>query len=75
VLYGDNAMGGVINIITRETAAEGVHGKVEGSYGSFDTLRAGCGQGRTGLQAGYGHQQSDGYRDRSFRSEFRGYNY
>jgi iron complex outermembrane receptor protein len=69
VLYGDNAMGGVINIITREAAAEGVHGKVEGSYGSFDTLRGSATlnvvQGRTGLQAGYGHQQSDGYRDRS----------
>ncbi len=39
VLYGDNAMGGVVNIITKEAAAEGVHGMVEASYGSFDTMR------------------------------------
>ena len=69
VLYGDNAMGGVINIITKEATSEGVHGKAELSYGSFDTVRGSADldvvSGRTSFHAGYGHQETDGYRDRS----------
>lgn len=69
VLYGDNAMGGVINIITKEASAEGVHGRGELSYGSFNTLRGNADldvvADRASFHAGYGHQESDGYRDRS----------
>jgi iron complex outermembrane receptor protein len=69
VLYGDNAMGGVINIITKEAGEEGLHGSVESSYGSFDTLRGSANlslvSGRTSLHAGYAHQETEGYRDRS----------
>jgi len=38
VLYGDNAVGGVINIITRK-GKEGFHGAVSSSYGSYDTFK------------------------------------
>ncbi|EFI35428.1 outer membrane insertion protein [Desulfonatronospira thiodismutans ASO3-1] len=68
VLYGDNAMGGVINIITRRPE-EGVQGDVEASVGSFDTFgtRAAVNMGRDrfGMVVGVNHYQSDGYRDRS----------
>lgn len=37
VLYGSNAMGGVINIITRQ-ATEGSHTQARAGYGSFNTL-------------------------------------
>ena len=40
VLYGSNAMGGVINIITRKMQAEGVRTDVDLGYGSYNTLQA-----------------------------------
>ncbi|MCA9408177.1 MAG: TonB-dependent receptor plug domain-containing protein, partial [Candidatus Omnitrophica bacterium] len=36
VLYGDNAVGGVINIITKKGAGD-IKGKIGGLYGSYDT--------------------------------------
>lgn len=39
-LYGSNAMGGVINIITGKAPKEGVQTKINASYGSFNTLRS-----------------------------------
>ena len=38
VLYGDNAVGGVVNIITKKGKGE-LTGKTSGSYGSFDTVK------------------------------------
>lgn len=35
VLYGDGAVGGVINIVTKTAAEEGAHGRVEGAVGSY----------------------------------------
>ncbi len=35
VLYGDNAVGGVVNIITKEGKGK-LSGKISGTYGSFD---------------------------------------
>ena len=37
MLYGSNAMGGVINIVTRQ-ADEGSHTRLRAGYGSFNTL-------------------------------------
>lgn len=39
VLYGSNAMGGVINIITRQTTSEGSHTDARIGYGSYNTLQ------------------------------------
>ncbi len=68
VLYGDNAMGGVINIITRRPE-KGVQGDMEAMGGSFDTFgtRASVNMGmdRFGMVVGVNHYQSGGYRDRS----------
>lgn len=41
VLYGSSAMGGVINIITRQAKKEGVNGAVYGEGGSFGYWKAG----------------------------------
>jgi iron complex outermembrane receptor protein len=35
VLYGDGAVGGVINIVTKSTAEPGTHGRVDGAVGSY----------------------------------------
>ncbi len=39
ILYGSNAMGGVINIITRKKVTEGFGGNVRTSFGSFNTQK------------------------------------
>jgi iron complex outermembrane receptor protein len=36
VLYGDNAVGGVINIVTKSAVGQPAAGKIEGSTGSFN---------------------------------------
>ncbi len=68
VLYGDNAMGGVINIITKE--AEGTSyfaGELGfGSHGGKkEQVRANIQHGGGRMYLEYDHQESDGYRDRS----------
>jgi iron complex outermembrane receptor protein len=68
VLYGDNATGGVINIVTKG-GAEGVTGVVGTRVGSYDTF-----QGYAAVSAGVdalsiavngNYRTSDGYRDNS----------
>lgn len=39
VLYGSNAMGGVINIVTRKMQEDGVNTNVQIGYGSYNTLQ------------------------------------
>lgn len=39
VLYGSNAMGGVINIVTRRMQEDGVNTNVNAGYGSYNTLQ------------------------------------
>ena len=39
VLYGSNAMGGVINIVTRKMRQEGVETALHAAYGSYNTLQ------------------------------------
>ncbi len=39
-LYGRNATGGAINLVTRRPTTEGVEGYVDFSFGNFDALRA-----------------------------------
>ena len=38
VLYGSNAMGGVINIVTRKMHEDGIKTNVRAGYGSYNTL-------------------------------------
>ncbi len=39
VLYGSNAMGGVINIVTRKTEEDGAHTDLRAAYGSYNTAQ------------------------------------
>ncbi|WP_294476324.1 TonB-dependent receptor [uncultured Bacteroides sp.] len=39
VLYGSNAMGGVINIVTRKQQEDGVNTNMQVGYGSYNTLQ------------------------------------
>jgi len=76
VLYGDNAAGGVVNIITKK-GAPGIHFTVGGSFGSYETHReeAGVSLGNDWVNlAGNGsYSNSDGYRqNNSFRNSFGG---
>lgn len=67
VLYGDNATGGVINIITKE--GEGFRGGIDLSAGSYDTFKAGFNAGgstqNASIHVSGNYLTSDGYRDNS----------
>lgn len=39
VLYGSNAMGGVINIVTRKMQQDGINTNLQAGYGSYNTLQ------------------------------------
>jgi outer membrane cobalamin receptor len=69
ILYGSNAMGGVINIITREQQEEGVSGKARLSYGSFNTQKymasGGLKEGPFSVFASLNHDRTEGHRDTS----------
>ncbi|MFW6277202.1 MAG: TonB-dependent receptor plug domain-containing protein [Prolixibacteraceae bacterium] len=69
ILYGSNAMGGVINIITRKQTREGVHGQARVSYGSFNTQKymaaIGAKKNKFGAFASFNHDQTDGHREHS----------
>jgi len=68
VLYGDNAMGAVINIITKDVK-EGLSFDAEVGGGNLDTKRASgtlnYGKGPVGIQLGVEGFEMDGYRERS----------
>ena len=69
LLYGSNAMGGVINVISRQHQNEGITLRGHASFGSFSTLKSGisAGYSRGGFTAGVrvNHNQTDGHRDTS----------
>jgi len=66
VLYGDNAAGGVINIITK-TPAEGFAAKGGVTFGSYGRKRleasAGGGHGRIAASINASFDETDGYRE------------
>jgi iron complex outermembrane receptor protein len=68
VLYGDNATGGVINIITKEGAG-GLNGGFDLAAGSYGTLKSNAYAGGSlkdfVLQLSGNYLWSDGYRDNS----------
>jgi iron complex outermembrane receptor protein len=69
ILYGSNAMGGVINIITRKQTEEGLHGNTHFMYGSYNTQKymASGGYKKNGFLvfASVNHDKTDGHRDHS----------
>ena len=67
ILYGDNATGGVINIVTKDGA--GLESRVSAQYGSYETFKGAAGvsgaQGIWSFDVGASYLDSDGYRDNS----------
>jgi len=68
VLYGDQAMGGVINIITRDPE-KGLKFRLEAGGGNLDTFKTAVGLNygtdRTGIVLDAVNRSTDGYRDNS----------
>ncbi len=69
VLYGTNAMGGVINIITKKQIHEGIHGNARVSYGSENTQKymgaVGFNKNSFSSYISLNHDQTDGHRPNS----------
>ena len=66
VLYGDGAVGGVINIITRVPESGGKISLGSGSFGSSNgALRLGSASGRSRMEINVSGDKTDGYRDNS----------
>lgn len=69
VLYGSNAMGGAINIITRKPAVDGNHISAKAMGGSFGTFRGSFTDtyknGRFSAVAGINHDRTAGHRENS----------
>lgn len=77
MLYGSNAMGGVVNIVTRQMRENGVKTHAGIGYGSYNTLQSEVTNrlraGRFSSIAGVSYNRSDGHRpDMSFE-QFSGY--
>ncbi len=69
VLYGSNAMGGVINLITRKQPKDGFHGNSRLMYGSYNTqkymLSGGYKKDKLNIYISGNHDQTDGHRPNS----------
>jgi len=69
VLYGSNAMGGVINLITKKQQTDGFSARLSVQAGSFNTLRGtvstGYKKGGLSVFGAYNHDQTDGARANS----------
>ncbi|NOR74877.1 MAG: TonB-dependent receptor, partial [Draconibacterium sp.] len=69
ILYGSNAMGGVINIITKKQTQEGIKGNVRASYGSFNTQKymgaVGFKKDKFSAFISANHDQTNGHREHS----------
>jgi len=75
ILYGSNAMGGVINIITKKQKTNGFSTKLKAMGGSFNTWKytasAGFKKNKFSVYSAFNHDQTDGHRE---NSEFDIYN-
>lgn len=69
LLYGSNAMGGVVNIITRKHQQQGRQTQARAMYGSYNTLKYMVNNGyNTGNFSSFisiNHDRTDGHRDNS----------
>lgn len=77
VLYGSNAMGGVINIVTRKMREEGVRTGIRIGYGSYNTLQT---EATNRVKAGRftsvvtgSYDRTDGHRPRMGFEQYGGY--
>lgn len=77
VLYGSNAMGGVINIVTRKMREDGVRTNVNVGYGSYNTLQSEFTNrikaGRFTSVVSGSYNRTDGHRDDMGFEQYGGY--
>ena len=77
VLYGSNAMGGVINIISKQQKQDGIHNSARLMYGSYNSLSAevasGGKHGKLSTTLNLGYNRSDGHRENMEFEQFNGY--
>ena len=77
VLYGSNAMGGVINVITQDVPKEGISGQLNVSGGSYNTWLTSASMraryGRWSLTASINYDHTDGLLDNFDFSQLGGY--
>jgi len=66
LLYGTNALGGVINVITRKADEDGIHGRARIMYGSYNTQKylgsAGYKKDKLNVFVSVNHDSSNGQR-------------
>lgn len=64
VLYGSNAMGGVINVITKNSQHDGIHTTLKSQYGSYNTWQTALSnmvrKGRFSSLVTMGYDRTDG---------------
>lgn len=70
IMYGEGAIGGAINFVTKRPDRSNSVSEALLSYGSFGALRAGFGINRpigetSAIRIDYSHQQTDGFIDRN----------
>ena len=67
VLYGSNAMGGVINVITKQARQDGVHTTLTTQYGSYNTWQSSITnmvrKGKFSSLVSLGYDRTDGLQD------------
>ena len=77
VLYGSNAMGGVINIVTRKMREDGVKTDLRAGYGSYNTLETELTnrvrKGRFSSVVSGSYNRTDGHRDNMQFEQYDGY--
>lgn len=77
VLYGSNAMGGVINIITKKQKEDGVRTGVRAMYGSYNTLSTELNNavrpGKFNSYVSLSYNRSDNHRDNMDFEQYSGY--
>lgn len=77
VLYGSNAMGGVINIVTRRMHEDGVRTNLHAGYGSYGTLETELTnrirKGRFSSVISGSYNRTDGHRDDMTFEQYGGY--
>ena len=76
-LYGSNAFGGVINIITKKQKKDGLEANVRLKYGSFNTQKymgsVGYRKNKFNVFASFNHDRTDGHRDSADFQIYNGY--
>ena len=77
VLYGSNAMGGVINIVTRKMHDNGVNTNIHMGYGSYNTLESEftsrIRKGRFSSVVSGSYNRTDGHRNNMEFEQYGGY--